>query len=496
MAALRLTEAEGREQGQGACTGPTAFVHRHYRPIFVAVLALAAFNVLFRLGSDFVNEWDSSLYAISAAEALTDGHWIGTTFLGELDYYNTKPPLNVWLIALAFKVFGTNLVALRLTSAISAWLTVAVLVTWTRRCLGPVVALLSGVVLSTSFGFIHVHSGRSANTDALFTLLMVLSVVALRASESRDWHLVWLGPLAAASFLLRGMGVLMPLALIAGVFILRGRKRLTCCLPATIAVVLFLVPVGVWLVARYRVDGWAFIKLLWWYDFVARSTSAIEGHAGGPLYYANILQRHQFDWLLAGLTVVLLYPPRPSWLRDLWLQWRSDRMTTLFATWSTVTLVVPTLMQTKVPWYLNTFYPLFAIGMALTLAYGARRAMLTPHAARGRAFFAALVLIMGVAESRLVWYSVQHRDLSLSDQGLMLAQAEQLAPSRLFRDRRDFGGTFVARYIVGTDPLYAVDVGSFLRQSRLGDYFLTAQDLQHPDLELVQANVRYRLYRR
>src|SRR6266699_696481 len=109
------------------------FIDRHYSALAAAALLLAAFNLTFRLGSEIVTEWDESLYAITAAEIVACGHWIGTTFMGALDYYNTKPPLNVWLIALSFKAFGSNLVSLRLVSAISAWLTVAVLQGWTRR---------------------------------------------------------------------------------------------------------------------------------------------------------------------------------------------------------------------------------------------------------------------------------------------------------------------------------------------------------------------------
>src|SRR5690348_14930573 len=98
-----------------------------------AILALAAFNLTYRLGSEIVTEWDESLYALSAWETATTGHWVAHRLLGAVDYYNSKPPLNVWLIAGAFKLFGTGLLALRLTSAISAWLAVLTLQIWARR---------------------------------------------------------------------------------------------------------------------------------------------------------------------------------------------------------------------------------------------------------------------------------------------------------------------------------------------------------------------------
>ena len=82
----------------------TESVERHYNKLALAVLALALFNLTFRLGSEFVSEWDESLYAISAWEMGNTGHFVATTFLGSLDYYNSKPPLNVWLIALSTAV--------------------------------------------------------------------------------------------------------------------------------------------------------------------------------------------------------------------------------------------------------------------------------------------------------------------------------------------------------------------------------------------------------
>src|SRR6202008_531074 len=115
--------------------------------------------------------------AISAWEMGKTGDLVATTFLGAIDYYNAKPPLNVWLIALSFKALGINLVSLRLVSALSAWLTILVLQWWCRRAVGAAVALASSLVLSTMFAFFYLHAGRSGNADALFTLLIVLTAV-------------------------------------------------------------------------------------------------------------------------------------------------------------------------------------------------------------------------------------------------------------------------------------------------------------------------------
>src|SRR4051794_18364572 len=81
-----------------------AFCERHYVRLAVLGLLLTAFNLGFRLDSEVVTTWDESLYATTAAEMVKNGHPIATTFYGALDYYNAKPPLNVWLIAASFKL--------------------------------------------------------------------------------------------------------------------------------------------------------------------------------------------------------------------------------------------------------------------------------------------------------------------------------------------------------------------------------------------------------
>jgi len=473
------------------------FFDRHFVVLALAVLCLAAFNLAFRLGSEFVSEWDESLYAISAWEAVDKGSWIGTTFFGELDYYNTKPPLMVWLVALAFKAFGRSLTSLRLVPAISAWLTVAALQYWTKRWFGPIVALIASLVLTTTFGFIYVHSGRSAVTDAPFTLVILLIVATLWAEKERPGLRAWLGPLLAAAFLLRGMAVLMPLALVIVVLISRERGPNTAWRATLGALALFLVPVAGWGVARYQVDGWSFFERLFMYDFVARSVGAIEGHPGGALYYLNILVKHHYEWLVAGTGALLLFPVSWRRVRAQLVSWRGDGdgLKLLLAGWAGVTLAIPTLMQTKLPWYLNPFYPVFAVGLALVLARGFSAAAQSPRW-RLAAYSAVFVLMLSVAEGKLLWYSFHYRDLRLSDQSLMLAEQGQLRGQPLYLEQDSRAARFVAGGVVGAEVHPAADRASFLRDSREGDYVLTAHPCDTPELDVVRSSGHHSLCRR
>ena len=421
------------------------FVSRRYRLLASTVLLLAAFNLTYRLGLESVEEWDESLYATTAWEMLQSGELIGTTFGGELDYYNSKPPLNVWLIAAMFATFGVNLVSLRIVSATSAWLTVLVLQVWTRRIFGPTVSLLSSLVLATSFGYLHLHSGRSGNPDALLTLLILLTVVALWASQQRPWHLAWLGPLLAGAFLLKGMAVLMPLLVVVLVESL-ARQSQGRWLPRATAAMLFVAPVAAWAAARWQVDGWQFFNRIVFQDFVALASTAVEERTGGPLYYLDVLQRYQPGWLLAAIGAALL--ARQSWGRTahaigVRLQQRQP-LAVLLGAWTAATLGVPTLVQTKVFWYLNPFYPVFAVVVGLLIA----NVTFNSHHSRGhfrRAILAGALALAAViaAETRSLWRLHVVTNLQTSVQGALIAKRHDFRGARVCRDRLHRGEAFV-----------------------------------------------------
>jgi hypothetical protein len=154
-------------------------------------------------------------------------------------------------------------------------------------------------------------------------------------------------------------------------------------------------------------------------------------------------------------------------------------------------------MRTKLSWYIHPFYPVLAIGIAAILAYGLTRAAKT-RAARCRLVLTALVLVVavGVAEGRLVWHSFNKRDLSHSVQGLLLAERDQLAGTRVYRHVWDRADMFVLDALVAAEPRLAPDLTDFLRDGRPGDHFVSSRDLEHPSLTLVRSDGHHRLYRR
>ena len=468
---------------------------RRYGLCALAILTLAAWNVGYRLDRDIVAAWDESLYGTTAAEMLARGDWVVTTFHGQVDYYNAKPPLNVWLIALSFRAFGINLVSLRLVSALSALLTIVVVQRWCRRAIGASAALAASLVLSTLFAFFFLHAGRSGNADAMFALFITLTAFALWRGEERPFALAWIGPLLALSFLLKGMAFLMPLAIVVLVLMARGGLARREWSSMAAGVVVGVAGVGAWGAARYAADGWSFLRVLFSTDFVARVAEPLDGHSGGLLYYLNTLQRDHYDWLAAAAVVLTLAILSVGWARLRGDVLGVDRpFLRVVAIWGAVTLGVPTAMSTKLGWYLNPFYPVCAIAVGWTLNWGLIALARVAASWRWRTAVGMVVLAAVVAEGKLLWYSHNRRSMSGTPQGLILSDAD-VAGARVFYQTWAHSDRFVLEHVRGGHAVQGGPV-EFLASAIEGDLLLVGQDPGDEQLVEVRRDGRYALYRR
>jgi hypothetical protein len=213
-------------------------------------------------------------------------------------------------------------------------------------------------------------------------------------------------------------------------------------------------------------------------------------------FYLDILQKHRYDWLAAAVAAVLLVPP-PSWsaVRRAFTFWTGgDDLKALIGAWTAITLLVPTVLQTKLPWYLNPFYPMFALGVGWILASGlSRTASAAPRHHRALLVF-TIAIASAVAEMKLIWYSYNHRALHRSTQHLLLTEGSRLRGTRVFRASWDRADSFVLKGLVDAEPAEATSAQDFLSHSTPGEYFLSSSDDDHPHLVRVAALGKHGLF--
>ena len=250
-------------------------------------------------------------------------------------------------------------------------------------------------------------------------------------------------------------------------------------LPRATAAMLFVAPVAAWSAARWQVDGWLFFNRIVFQDFVALASTAVEERTGGPLYYLGILQRYQPGWLLAAIGAALL--ARQSWGRTahwigVMLQQRQP-LAVLFAAWATATLGLPTLVQTKLFWYLNPFYPLFAVVVGLLVA----NVLFNCHRSRGhlrRVMLAGALVLAAVisAESQSLWRLHVVTNLRTSVQGVLLSKRADFHGTRVCRDRLHRGEAFVVQAMLHTS-FHVMTGANKGGQPRPGDLYVFSREI-------------------
>lgn len=462
--------------------------------LVTAVLVLTATNLGFRLDRETVDVWDESLYATSALEMQRSSDWVVTTFQGAIDHYNSKPPLFVWLVASSFRALGVTLWALRLVSAVSAALTVGLVWWWTRRAAGARAAALAALVLVTTYPFLHVHAGRTANPDALLTLLQT-SAAALIWSGGGWWRPFLLGPLTGAAFMLKGPGIVVPFAVLATAEWWSARReadrqRWWWAPHLTGALVGAIVPVW-WAALRWQFDGPLFLSRMIGYDLVARAAAPIEGHDEVAWFYLVVLARYAYEWLIVGGIAVALAPRGAAAARQ-WMATAGGRRRLAVVAWLVATVAIPTLLPTKLAWYLNPFYPGAAMAVALAIDHAWRTA---PSGSWRRVVLAAAVVACVIAVESRLWLRSARLDLDRSAQGLLIAQAAAIRGHRVFAPQCPRPEWFLAA-AAASRCLVAPDVAAFESRASSGDFWLDRRDAAPPGLVRVGLNRRASLHRR
>jgi dolichol-phosphate mannosyltransferase len=125
--------------------------------------------------------------------------------------YYEKPPLQYWLTAGAYSVFGVHTWSARLVPTSAAWWTVLLTFLWGRRALGSRPALVSGLILALSLGFVML--GRTVVLDSLLATCVTAAWYTAHTAVSQP-RLRWRFWLASA--VMCGLGILVkgPVALV------------------------------------------------------------------------------------------------------------------------------------------------------------------------------------------------------------------------------------------------------------------------------------------
>lgn len=175
------------------------------------------FPFFHKLDQHPIKIWDESRYAVNAFEMQNNSNPLIVTYKGKPDYWNSKPPLGVWLIHLSCEIFGYNELGVRIPSALAGVSILLLLIFYSRKLLGNYLpGIFMALTLASTQGIIRYHGTRTGDMDGMLTFFIVLYALSyfaflLSDVNNKRFFATIFGIGVLFAFLTKGVAGLVPL---------------------------------------------------------------------------------------------------------------------------------------------------------------------------------------------------------------------------------------------------------------------------------------------
>jgi len=371
-------------------------LHRS-KPLVIFLLVAFCAVWFYALGARTLVPTDEGRYAEMGREMVTTNDWI-TPRLNGIKYFE-KPPLQTWMNAATFKVFGLGEWQARLWTGLCGLLGIALVALAGRRLYGGAVAFSAAAILGSSFLWAalgHVNT-LDMGLAGMMTLTLCSLLIAQRndalPAERRNWMLAcWAG--MALAVLSKGLiGIVLPGAVLVLYTLLARDWAIWRRLHLVAGLLLFFAITVPWFVLvslRNPEFAWFFFV----HEHLQRFTSKVHHRAGPMYYFIPILALGLMPWL-ATLPQALWHARRDSAA--------GFQPKILLATWAVFIFVFFSVSGSKLPSYILPIFPALALLIACRLQQGGRRSlmicagMLALFAAAGLALLPRVATMAGNA---------------------------------------------------------------------------------------------------
>ncbi|MFZ1180676.1 MAG: glycosyltransferase family 39 protein [Herbaspirillum sp.] len=328
---------------------------------FILTLLILFLLVWFTmLGMRTLVPTDEGRYAEMAREMVVTQDWI-TTRLNGIKYFE-KPPLQTWMNAITFALFGLGEWQARLWTGLCGLFGIGLVAYTGRRVFSQRVGFYAPLVLASSLfwaGMGHVNT-LDMGLAAMMTLSMCALLLAQRADASRDEQrngmlLCWAG--MALAVLSKGLiGIVLPGAALALYTLFSRDWTIWKRLHLVKGLILFLLITTPWFLL-VSLKNPEFPQFFFIHEHVQRFTTKIHSRAGPWYYFIPILLLGILPWLGT------LLPSLLGSLRD--EQNRGGfQPRKMLLVWSVFIFVFFSMSGSKLPSYILPIFPALALLIA------------------------------------------------------------------------------------------------------------------------------------
>lgn len=336
----------------------------HKSKTFVWLLFLLFCIIWFyMLGARTLVPTDEGRYAEMAREMVATGDWI-TLRLNGLKYFE-KPPLQTWMNALTFELFGLGEWQARLWTGLCGVLGVVLVAFTGTRMFSARIGFYAALVLGSSFlwaGLGHINT-LDMGLSGMMTISLCALLLAQRSEishgEQRNWMLLcWAG--MALAVLSKGLiGLLLPGAVLVLYTLFSRDWSIWKRLHLVLGLILFFLITTPWFVL-ISLKNPEFPQFFFIHEQFQRFTSKIHNRYGPPYYFVPILILGIVPWL--GVLFQSLWNGAHERSAASGFQPKK-----LLLIWSIFIFVFFSISDSKLPSYILPIFPALALLIACHL---------------------------------------------------------------------------------------------------------------------------------
>ncbi len=238
---------------------------------------------------------DTVRYAAVSLNMWRTGSLLVPYLNSEKPYFN-KPPLAFWIHGLALKMFGPRLAAARIPSILAAVGVIVFSMLAARNVGSDREAVVSGIVLATTYEFFRRTREISLDFWQLFFVMIAVWLIARAMRRNSASHVVLAGGPIGLALLCKPLVGLFALLIFAIWLAVTGRMRLVLWIFAGALPVALLISAP-WHLYMYGMFGDKFVRQYFVQEIVGRAVRSDQ--ASSVFYYIVENAKTYWPWLLA-----------------------------------------------------------------------------------------------------------------------------------------------------------------------------------------------------
>jgi 4-amino-4-deoxy-L-arabinose transferase-like glycosyltransferase len=191
------------------------------------------------------------------------------------------------------------------------------------------------------------------------TFWLMIGLLVIWEAQRRPGLIVLLGLSVGLAVMTKAWPGFLAAGIACVYWLIAGPRRMSTSTYWGIAALLAGLVIMPWHLWQFILHGHPFVHEYMGVNLTGRLFQAFEGHTESPLAYVDILRRGFSVW---GYVWPLAY---------LWAAWKAfaqgERAMKLLLVWITIPLVLFSVAQTKLGWYISMIYPAIALLLAFAL---------------------------------------------------------------------------------------------------------------------------------